>query len=189
MPLSRRAALGALVLLAGCRSAEPSLYTLVPVAGAPRRTGPRQVTVREVALSRLLDRQQIVRNSGAVKLDIAGSDWWGEPLEAMATRVLVENLAQRLPQASVVATSGAISFAGDPVVEVNLQRLGLIAPDRLGLGAQVSVVPRESTRRTVTRSFALEEPVAGQDTAAYVTAASAAFGALADAIAGIIAGA
>ena len=186
MILSRRAALGGFALLAACGSKEPVLYTLLPVPGDPRRGGPRQVTVREISLARILDRQQIVRNAGAVRLDVAGNDWWGEPLEAMTPRVLVENLGQRLPQASVVASTGAISFSGDLTVEVNLQQLGLTAPGELTLAAQVSINPRESVRRTVTRRFVLTQPVTGTDTPAFVTAASAAFGQLADAIAGML---
>ena len=185
MPIARRAALATL-LLGACSSKEPALYTMVAVPGELRRGGPRQVTVREVALARILDRQQIVRNAGAVRLDVAGNDWWGEPLEAMTTRLLVENLGQRLPQSNIVASTGAISFAGDVTVEVNLQQLGLIAPGELTLAAQVSINPRDSVRRTVTRRFVLAQPLASADTPAFVLAASAAFGQLADAIAGML---
>jgi hypothetical protein len=104
----------------------------------------------------------------------------------MTTRLLVENLGQRLPQSNIVASTGAISFAGDVTVEVNLQQLGLIAPGELTLAAQVSINPRDSVRRTVTRRFVLTQPLASADTPACDLAASAAFGQLADAIAGML---
>lgn len=185
MPLDRRGALlGALALLGACRSPEPNLYTILPVPGTPRRGGPRIVAVREVSLARYLDRLQIVRSAADFRLDVAGNDWWGEPLDAMLTRVLVENLAQRLPSASVLASAGAITVQPDAVVEVNLQRLGTTAPTTLVLTAQVAIGSREGRRRDVARTESLTAPVPGTDTAAFVAAASAAVGQLADAIAG-----
>ncbi|WP_270937684.1 PqiC family protein [Falsiroseomonas oryzae] len=178
---------GALAALAGCRSPEPNLYTILPVPGAPRRGGPRTVSVREVSLARYLDRVQIVRSAAEYRLDVAGNDWWGEALDAMLTRVLVENLAQRLPGSSVVASGGAITVQPDAVVEVNLQRLGLAAPGTLVLTAQVAIGHREARRRDVARTESLTAPVSGPDTAAFVAAASAALGQLADAVAGLLA--
>ena len=110
--LTRRLlALGGVAALAGCRSPEPVLYTILPQPGTQRRGGPRTVAVREVSLARYLDRLQIVRSANEFRLDVAGNDWWGESLDAMLTRVLVGNLAQRLPASSVVATGGAITVS------------------------------------------------------------------------------
>lgn len=189
MKLTRRAALGTLALLGGCRSPEPVLYTILPVAGSRRSGGPRSVSVREVSLARYLDRLQIVRTSQEFRLEVSGNDWWGEPLEAMLTRVLVENLAQRLPRSGVVASTGAISGPSDATVEVNLQRLGLTAPQTLTLTAQIAVTRREARRSDAparTESYAV--PVDGTDTRAFVQAASIATGRLADTIAAMIAG-
>jgi uncharacterized lipoprotein YmbA len=184
MPLRRRhAVLGTLAALAACRSAEPNLYTLLPVTGTQRSGGPRSLSVREVSLARYLDRVQIVRSAAEYRLDVSGNDWWGESLDAMLTRVLVENLAQRLPGTSVVATGGAISSPADAVLEVNVQRLGLVAPAALGLAAQVAIAHRDAPRRDLARTETVTAPVAGTDTAAFVAAASAALGALADSVA------
>jgi uncharacterized lipoprotein YmbA len=185
----RGLALGALLLPAACRSPEPVLYTILPVPGEPRRGGPRSVTVREVSLARYLDRLQIVRSSEEYRLQVSGDDWWGEPLEAMLTRVLVENLAQRLPQSGVVASTGAISGPADATVEVNLQRLGLTAPQSLALTAQVAVTRREPRRRdSLARTESYAVPVEGSDTRAFVRAASIGLGRLADTVAGLLAG-
>lgn len=186
-PRRRLAGLGVLALLAACRSPEPNLFTIVARPGEPRRGGPRTVTVREISLARYLDRLPIVRSAGEYRLDVSGNDWWGEPLQAMLTRVLVENLAQRLPDASVFPSGGAISTQAEATVEVNIQRLGLADPRTLELSAQIAVVFREARRRDITRAETIAVPVAGSDTQAFVAAASAATGRLADALASVIA--
>lgn len=184
----RHALIAALLPLAACRSPEPNLYTLLPVPGAVRRGGPRNVAVREVSLARYLDRTQIVRSAADFRLEVAGNDWWAESLDAMMTRLLVENLAQRLPASNVIASGGAISVAPEAVVEVNLQRLGLTAPETLTLTAQVAVSWRDSRRNAVSRTASLATPVRGPATADFTAAASIATGELADQVAAMLAG-
>ena len=179
--------LAALAVLAACRSPEPALYTLQPVAGTPRRGGPRSIAVREVSLARYLDRVQIVRSVAEYRLDVSGNDWWGENLDTMMTRLLVENLAQRLPNSNVFATGGAISVTPEATVEVNLQRLGQAAPETLAMTAQIAVTLREPRRREVARTEAITAPIADGTTPAFAAAASAAAGRLADAVAAILA--
>jgi uncharacterized lipoprotein YmbA len=174
--------------LAACRSPEPALYAIQPVPGTPRRGAARAVGVREVSLARYLDRVQIVRATNDFRLDVAGNDWWGEALDAMLTRVLVENLASRLQGSNVFATGGAITTVPDATVEVNVQRLGLTAPTALALTAQIAVAQRNAPRRDVTRTEAVSVPVGGTDTPAFVAAASTAVGRLADTIAAALAG-
>jgi len=188
MNLRRRdgASLAALALLAACRSEEPALYTLLPAPGTPRRGGPRNVAIREVSLARYLDRVQIVRSVDEFRLAVSGNDWWGENLNTMMTRLLVENLAQRLPASNVFATGGAISVTPEATVEVNLQRLGQAGPATLAMTAQVAVTLREPRRREVARTEALTTPIIGTGTPAFVAAASTAAGQLADAIAAIL---
>lgn len=186
--LRRHLALGTLALLGACRSPEPALYTILPQPGTPRRGGPRNVGVREVSLARYLDRVQMVRSAGEYRLNVTGNDWWGESLDTMMTRVLVENLAQRLPSSSVFATGGAITVTPDAVVEVNLQRLGQIDTATLSLTAQIAINWRDARRREVARTEALTTPVSGTDTAAFVAAASTANARLADAIARLVTG-
>lgn len=188
MTLRRRdaASVGALALLAACRSEEPALYALQPVPGVVRRGGPRNVGVREVSLARYLDRVQIVRSVAEYRLAVSGNDWWGENLDTMMTRLLVENLAQRLPASNVFATGGAISVTPEALVEVNLQRLGQTGPESLALTAQVAVTLREPRRRETARTEALTAPIAGPEMAAFVAAASTAAGQLADAVAAML---
>ncbi len=105
----------------------------------------------------------------------------------MMTRLLVENLSQRLPGANVFATGGAISATPEATVEVNLQRLGQTDPRSLVMTAQIAVALREPRRRDAARTETLTAPLAGDETADFVAAASAATGQLADAVAAILA--
>ncbi len=189
MSLRRRdaAPLAMVALLAACRSAEPVLYALLPAPGTTRWGGPRNVAVREVSLARYLDRAQIVRSVAEYRLAVSGNDWWGESLNTMMTRVLVENLAQRLPGSNVFGTGGAISVSPEATVEVNLQRLGQTDPQTLVMTAQLAVSFREARRRDVARTETLTAPVNGVEVSAFVAAASTAAGQLADAVAAILA--
>ena len=45
------------------------------------------------------------------------NDWWGEPLGAMLSRVLVEELGQRLPQSTVISETGAVSAPPDATID------------------------------------------------------------------------
>lgn len=189
MRLSRRASLAALAALAGCRSPQPNLYTLAAVPGETRRGAPQTISLREVSLAQYLDRQSIVRSSAEYRLEVASNDWWGEPLAGMVTRVLAENLGQRLPGSSVVQSGGAITVTAPVVVEVNLQRLGLTAPGTLALAAQVAVNHRDGRRAAAARAVTFTVPVQGAETQGFVAAASAALGQLADTVAGMLAGA
>ncbi|MBW6398182.1 PqiC family protein [Roseomonas sp. HJA6] len=181
------ASLGALALLAACRSTEPVLYTLQPVPGTQRRGGPRNIGVRDVSLARYLDRVQIVRSVDDYRLSVSGNDWWGENLDTMMTRVLVENLAQRLSASNVFSTGGAISVTPEALVEVNLQRLVQTGPDSLVMTAQIAVTLREPRRREIARTETVTAPVGGADMPAFVAAASQAAGRLADATAALLA--
>src|SRR3982751_6733481 len=100
MPPAQRRSLLLLLALAGCRSPNPDLYSLVVPPGPALPGGPKLVALREVSLAGYLDRQAIVRSAEDYRLTVSENDWWGEPLGGMLTRVLAEALAQRLPRSS-----------------------------------------------------------------------------------------
>jgi uncharacterized lipoprotein YmbA len=115
-------------------------------------------------------------------LDVLGNDWWGEPLDAMLSRVIIQDLSQRLPNATVFAESGAVSGSPDATVGVNILRFDLDRGGQLVLGAQVSV-----TRRSpITRDIRLTVAPSGSGTPALVAAMSAAVGQLADQVADML---
>jgi len=178
------ASLVAAALPAACASPTPALYAIQPVAGAARSTAPRVIQLRPISLARYLDRQQIVRSAEEYRLDVAMNDWWGEPLGTMLTRVLVEELSQRLPGSTVFDEGGAITVDPDLTVEVNIRRLDASRAGQVVLAAQIAVARRNPRRGTpVTRAVDTSVPQASPDASGFVAAVSVAIGRLADAIA------
>lgn len=186
MRLHRRMLLAGIAALpAGCASPNPTLYTLDVVPGAPRSGGPAVVEVRSVAIARYLERSQIVRSSEDYRLELLGSEWWGEPLDSMLTRVLVQELTQRLPGSTVYGENGAVSARPDATLAVNVGRLDQAKDGLVVLSGQIAVT---GGRRDITRSVRLTARPAGPGTSALVAAMSAATGALADEAAGMLVG-
>src|ERR1700736_4455939 len=114
-------AVGWVVVLAACSSPSPVLYTIAPVSGATQAGGPKVVALQQISMARYLERSQIVRSSENYRLDVMSNDWWGEPLGAMLSRVLIEELGQRLPQSVVIGESGAVTVSPDATIDLNMQ--------------------------------------------------------------------
>ncbi len=167
---------------AACASPSPSLYTLAVVSGPTRNVVPKHIELRELALAHYLSRSQIVRSSEDFRVDLLANQWWGEPLDAMLSRVLVQELSQRLPASTVFAENGAITATADASVELNIQRFDEDHSGALVLLAQVAVTGRVTTTRNV--RFSVAPPAEG--TPGLVSAMSTAVGQLADTIAGML---
>ena len=175
--LSRRRAVGLLAALpVACRSPNPTLYTLVAIPGDTRAGAPRVIELRSIALARYLERSQIVRSSEDFRLDVLGADWWGEPLDTMLGRILVQELGQRLPGSTVFPENGAVSASPDATVGINVQRLDADRSGTVILIAQIAV----SGRSTTTRSVRLSVPPPSPGTSGLVGAMSTAVAQLAD---------
>ena len=183
----RFAAFGLLALtVAACSSPLPALYTIAPVQGPMQTGAPPVVVVQTIGLARYLDRSQIVRSSEASRLDVQANDWWGEPLGAMLTRVLAEELTQRLPQSTVINEAGAVTASPDAVIEIDVRRLDEDAGGNLILLAQANV-NFKSRKSSALRNFRIVVPSSGAGTPELVAAISAAVGQLADGLAAIVA--
>jgi uncharacterized protein len=173
------------MLLAGCSSPEPVLYTIATAPGAVQPGGLKVVLVQQIAVAHFLERSQIVRSSENYRLDVMSNDWWGEPLAPMLNRVLVEELGQRLPQSTVIADNGAVSARPDATVEVNIQRLDEDASGNLVLQAQAAVrATGQSQPELRNFRFSVAPPAPGVP--GEVAAISTAVGRLADGIAAML---
>ena len=183
----RLAAFGLLaIVLAACSSSPPALYTIAPVQGPAQTGAPPVVVLQTIGLARYLDRSQIVRSSEASRLDVQNNDWWGEPLGAMLSRVLTEELTQRLPQSTVINEAGAVTASPDAVIEIDIRRLDEDAGGNLILLAQANV-SFKSRKSSVLRNFRIVVPPSGTGTPGLVAAISAAVGQLADGLAAMLA--
>ncbi len=168
-------------VLKGCASSNPNLYSLDLRPGPVREGVRRMVVVRGVGLPRYLDREEIVRAAGGVRLRVAQNDWWGEPLRVMLRRVLAADLAQRLPSADVLGEGGPIAARPDAEVEVDVQRFDRSPGGSVVFEGYASITgpgrPRALDRLHV------EVPVRADTTEAQVDAMSTALGQVADVIA------
>jgi uncharacterized protein len=182
--ISRRSltTLAASAMLAACTSSTPpALYTIAPVSAPPRSGTPKVIMLQQVVLARYLDRQQIVRSSENYRLDVMTNDWWGEPLSAMVSRVLVEELGERLPASTVLSENAGISSSPDATVELNIQRMDKDASGNLILQAQTGVAFKGKGAPAL-RSFRTSVTPPSSDIAGEVAAISTAVGQLADVI-------
>ena len=185
MRIALLVAAGSLAAVAACSSPNPVLYTIAPAQGNPQTGGPKVVALQQISIARYLERSQIVRSSENYRLDVMENDWWGEPLAAMLSRVLVEELGQRLPQSTVIGESGAVTASPDATIELNVQRLDEDASGTLLLQAQGSV---SFTGRgaPLLRSFRFSVPPPAPGIPGEVTAISTAVGQLADGLAAML---
>jgi uncharacterized protein len=179
MRAARLVAVGSLAVFTACSSPNPVLYTIAPAPGTPQTGGPKVVALQQISVARFLERSQIVRSSENYRLDVMSNDWWGEPLGAMLSRVLVEELGQRLPQSTVIGESGAVTASPDATVELNVQRLDEDASGNLILQAQASVSFKGRGPPSL-RSFRFAVPPPTPGVSGQVTAISTAVGQLAD---------
>ena len=185
----RAALLGAMGVAAmsfGCSSPDPVLYTIAPASGAARTGAPQIVLLDRVDIPRYLDRSQIVKSSENYRLDVKSNDWWGEPLAPMLRRVLRQELAQRLPQSTVLSESGAVSATPDANIDIDLQRLDEDASGNVVLQAQASV-NFKGRKQPILRNFQFSVPSPAATSAGEVAAISAAVGQLADGLAAMVA--
>ena len=184
MRVARLAALG-LAALAACSSPTPVLYTIAPAPGTPQNSGPKVVELQQISTARYLERSQIVRSSENYRLDVTSNDWWGEPLGAMLSRVLVEELGQRLPQSTVIGETGAVTASPDATIQLNVQRLDEDASGDLILQAQASVGFKGKGAPAL-RSFRFSVTPSAPGVPGEVTAISTAVGQLADGLASML---
>ena len=135
----RMAFLGALAAVVACSSPVPNLYTIAPLDGSARSGGPAVILLQQIGVARYLERSQIMRSSENNRLDVLPNDWWGEPIAAMLSRVLIDELSQRLPKSTVLSENGAVTSTSDATIGLNVRRLDEDAAGRLVLQAQAAV--------------------------------------------------
>ena len=135
------------LILAGCASPNPALYTLEPVGGKARNAAPSIIVVRVVDIPRYLEREEIVRFTDHGRVVVAENDWWSEPLKPMLQRVMAEDLAQRLPASNVLSGGSALGVPPDVDVVVSLRQLNRISNGLVTLTGFAAFRYREKPER------------------------------------------
>lgn len=173
-------AAGLALALSGCASPDPKLFTLSQVSGPVQTKAPTRIEVRSVSIARYLDRPQVVRSTSNNQVVIGGNERWGDPLGSMVSRIVAENLGQRLPKAVVFNGDSALSVTPNALVEIDIQRMDLDHSGVVVLAAQVAVSRGNGTPTVKTVRY--EVRPASTDTKDLVRAMSTALGQLSDAI-------
>ncbi|WP_158600788.1 PqiC family protein [Teichococcus wenyumeiae] len=114
--------LALLPALAACSSPDAKFYRLAAVPGTVRPVPRLRVELRQVTLARYLDRSEIAWGTTSLRLEYRDVERWAEPIGDMVTRVLAEDLSQRLPQALVVPEFSAIGGDPDTLAEADISR-------------------------------------------------------------------
>lgn len=170
------------LFVASCASPNPRLYTIAPLPGSELSGTPKVVEVKSVGIAQYLQRNPIVRSSDGYRVELRANDWWGEPIDAMLGRVLVQDLSQRLPRVTVFSSSGAVNPSADSSVELEVQRMDLDRDGRLVLLAQSSVSFKNRPSAD-TRSFRISLLPPSSDAEGQVAAISTAVAQVADGVA------
>lgn len=145
------------LLLAGCASPSPKLYTLGTVPGRLVSAPARVIELRHIGLARYLDRPGIVERVDAYRMTLADDARWAEPLPDMLARVLAADLGARLSGSSVFTAASPITATPDRIIEIDIQRFD--AEASFDLIANVAIQKPGATPRLAT--FHLSAPAPG----------------------------
>lgn len=166
---------------AGCNSPLPAFYTLAPIPGTPIERPLPPVALRDVVVAKYLDRPQIVSHRSEYQLALDDRERWAEPLDEMVPRVLVEDLAQRLPATRIaLASSGMVPEAQRTLI-VDIDRFDADPGGTVVLEARWSV--RAGDTPATLQTARITAPAGSAHAADLVAAMSGALGQLADQLA------
>jgi uncharacterized lipoprotein YmbA len=150
--------LGSMALgLAAC-SPTPTNYRLQAEPGPVLSQAALAVSVRSVSVPGYLDGTGIGKLSSAYQFATYPNDVWAEPLADMLQSAMVQDLAQRLPGATVLPDGGAIGAPTGIVVEMNVLRFDTDPDGQINLTVQISVRQGQNARHWQTTSFTRRAP-------------------------------
>lgn len=176
--------LGLIALMLACSacgsSPNTAYYALAAVSGKLQQASLGTIVVRRPGIAGYLDRAEILAQWDGQRLQLADNACWGEPIAAMISRVLAEDLTARLPGTIVFGAASDLSLQASTVIELAITKFDLGRDGLVHLDGLASV--RGEGAQPTTRMFALQTQPVGVDTGATVAAMSDLLGQLADAL-------
>ena len=172
--------------LSGCRSPPAHYYRLLASPGLGLESPPMRVGVLSISIPDYLDQNGIAYGGSGNQLGIYSNDVWAGRLANMLQDVMVQNLAQRLPQATVVGSGGSIGLPFDVIVEINVLRFDPDGTGNVVLSAQISVKSEHGHGSQETRSLTEKAGVEQNAAPDFVAAMNRIWAATADQIATMI---
>ena len=127
-----------LVLAAGCGSAPPShYYTLTPTSApaASPATSTLVVAVGPVTIPSVVDRPELVVNTGPNEVRLDDFNRWASPLQDNMTRAIAENLVALLGTPRVIRFPQPLAVDPDYRVVVEVRRFESVPGDAASLDA------------------------------------------------------
>ncbi len=186
--MRRLAALIIACTLAACGSSPTThFFTLTAVAPAGHAGAPPRfpVQVNAVHLPAVLDRNEVVRQTGANTLSISDQDRWGAPLGEMARNVLAQDLARRMPPGTVIFPEAPAPQSAAHLV-VTVTEFGTEADGHVRLAGSWALMKGNPSKPILHRDIDLESQAGEGKVSAQAAAMSDLLGKLADQIAGEI---
>ncbi|SRR5579884_3141117 len=158
-------ALAVILIVCGvaCGSSPPThFFTLTAVAptGHVNPAPPFPVQVNAVHIPALLDRNEMVRETGSNSLSISEQDRWGAPLGEMARNVLARDLAKRMPPGTVIFPEAPAPQSAAHLV-VTIEKFGADPDGRVRLVGSWALIKGQPDRTIVQRDMDLEGKAAG----------------------------
>jgi uncharacterized lipoprotein YmbA len=158
MNTSRRACLraGPVILaaaLAACASAPAQYYRLAAIPGAIRNGAPSSIGVRSISIPGYLDQNGIAKGTGDYQFGVYSNELWADRLDDMLQSVMVQDLAQRLPAATVIGSGGSIGMSSDVLIEINVLRFDPDSTGKIILTTQIAIKSGRTRALWATRTF------------------------------------
>jgi uncharacterized lipoprotein YmbA len=149
--------------VAACGSSPPThsfTLTAVAPAGHVNPAPPFPVQVNAVHIPALLDRTEMVRETGSNGLSISEQDRWGAPLGEMARNVLARDLAKRMPPGTVIFPQAPAPQSAAHLV-ATIEKFGADPDGRVRLVGSWALIKGQPGKTIVQRDIDLEGKAAG----------------------------
>jgi len=174
----------------GCTRSRPAkfylLHPLQEAAAQQQAFTTLSIGVGPVDMPDYLDRPQIVTRVNPGEIRLAEFERWAEPLKENFTRVLGENLSQRLATDRIVIFPWTGAPHIDYRVAVEVIRFDGAPGNAVTLNARWSIIEEEAQKTLAEKKSVISVPAEGQDFGALVAAQSKAVAALSNEIAAAI---
>jgi uncharacterized lipoprotein YmbA len=176
------------LLVAGCIGGptRPSTFYVLsaeeapPVAGRTSPAPPLSIGLGPIDLPELLDRPQIVTRPDPNRIDLAEYDRWGGDLSGDLSRVLAQNLMDRLNTDAVLLHPWSSRRELDFEITIRFFRFDGVLDRAAELEGVWRLVDGREGCEHAGRRFHIQEPVPGSGYAGLVTAISRAVARLSD---------
>ncbi|SIQ38763.1 MULTISPECIES: PqiC family protein [Acidiphilium] len=113
---------GVALVLTGCAPTPTTYLTLAPMPGPTKPIASPPLAIAKVMMPAAIDRLYLTSATGQTTLHVADHARWAAPLDGEAQNTLADDLAQRLPDTTVLHPGDATPPRGTRLVSVNVTR-------------------------------------------------------------------